>query len=190
MKNARTMLIALLAVAGTSVCIAGEAPASVGFELQRYPVGTIGSVVYRHPLGERSLFHAGLGYNDADREDEGEFDDEQASGLGISAGYRRFRDNDQRGWSYGGRVDLWSLDVDWIDQLGTPGENRGTSDSWVLQPTAVVARGWTPGERRSWLIELTLALGAEINVSTDGPDVGQGAIVLGGVSLHRRLRKP
>jgi len=182
----RSCLTGLVVLASVGAVAVADCTRAVGIELQRYPVGTTGSLVYRHPLGERSVMWFGVGYNDADREDEGEFDDEQASGAGLSAGYRRYLESDRIGWSFGGRLDLWDLEVDWIDQLGTPGQTRGTTDTLVLQPTGVAAHGWGLG-RSAWVVEVSVALGAEINTRTDGPDVGEGAILLGGVSLLKRF---
>ncbi len=159
---------------------------AIGLELQRYPVGTIGTLTGRVPLGDRSDLLFGAGFNDADREDNGEFDDEQAEGPGVSVGFRHHREVDRTGWSFGARLDVWDLEVDWTDQLGTVGETRGTSDALVLQPTGVVAYAWNLGEA-GWQVEASAAFGAEINVDTDGPDVGDGAIGLVGVSLLRRF---
>ncbi len=159
---------------------------AVGFEVQRYPVGAIATVTGRVPLGGRSELLLGAGYNDADRENNGEFDDEQAEGPGVSVGFRHHREADRTGWSFGARLDVWDLEVDWIDQLGTVGETRGTSDTLVLQPTGVVGYAWNLGDA-GWQVEASAAFGAEINVDTDGPDVGEGAIGLAGVSLLRRF---
>jgi hypothetical protein len=68
-------------------------------------------------------------------------------------------------------MDVWDLIIDWKD----PGR-MGSTETLVLQPTAEVGYGWnTAGVGR---IELGLGLGAEINVDTDGEDVGEGAIFL------------
>ncbi len=134
-RIARVSFVALLTglAAGTPAAAEGG---QIGVDLQRYPVGTIASLVYRHPVSERGDLWFGVGHNDADREDNGEFDDEQASGPGLSIGYRHSLADDRRGWSVGGRVDLWALEVDWIDRVGTPFESRGTTETLVLQPTA------------------------------------------------------
>ncbi|MCP4004122.1 MAG: hypothetical protein GY725_08010, partial [bacterium] len=122
-----------LALIVSCLCVtSGAMPAqagdrAVGLEIQRYPVGTIATVVGRVPLGDRSELLFGAGFNDSDREDNGEFDEEQAEGPGVSVGFRHYRDADRTGWSCGARLDLWDLEVDWIDQLGTLGETRGTS---------------------------------------------------------------
>lgn len=173
------VFLALIAVVALPARSGGIEALEVG--LQAYPVGFIGSVAVHVPLSERTELRLGIGFNDADREDEGELDDEQASGAGIHAAFRRFRGGARSGWSWGGRLDVWDLEVDWIDGLGTPGETSGRSDTLVLQPTAVLAYGLVPGPRTR--LELSLGAGAEINVSTDGPDVGEGAIGLAGVSL-------
>ena len=51
----------------------------------------------------------------------------------------------------------------------------------VLQPTIEGGYGFrTPGS--PWRVDATLSVGAEINVETSGEDVGEGAIVLLGVT--------
>jgi hypothetical protein len=55
----------------------------------------------------------------------------------------------------------------------------------VLQPTVVGGYRWRLGDS-SWNIELSAALGAEINVVSAGEDVGEGAIGLLGIGLAYR----
>ena len=74
--------------------------------------------------------------------------------------------------------DVWDLEIDWED----PGPVTGSTDVIVVQPTAEVGYGFRLGED-GWRVELTFGLGAEINVDTDGDDVGEGAIALLGVTL-------
>ena len=52
----------------------------------------------------------------------------------------------------------------------------------VLQPTLEGGYSWLLDQGR-WSLDLSLGLGAEINLDEDGEDVGDGAIVLLGVSL-------
>ena len=187
----RVTLLALSLIALSAVCTptlaqsTSDPSLSVGVDLQRYPVGNIAAVVFRVPLGDRDDVIFGVGYNEADREDNGEFDDESGEGFGTHIAYRRYLDPERKGWSYGGRVDFFRLDIDWIDEEGSAQERRGTTEIGVLQPAGVGAYGWHLGN--AWTVELSVALGAEINVRTDGEDVGEGAILLGGVSFLRRF---
>ncbi|MGE3615211.1 MAG: hypothetical protein AB7L66_04985, partial [Gemmatimonadales bacterium] len=61
----------------------------------------------------------------------------------------------------------------------------GSSAISVLQPTARL--GVRAGIGGATLLELSLAVGAEINVRTRGPAVGEGPILLLGGAILRRL---
>ena len=56
---------------------------------------------------------------------------------------------------------------------------EGETDIWVLQPTV------RAGYRLMSTLDLSASLGAEINVSTDGEPVGEGAILLVGLRWTR-----
>lgn len=149
-----------------------------GFELQAYPAGVVPGAQARWRLDEDDAVFVRAAANLTDRRDFGEHDDESGAGFGLGAGWRRAAGGDLAadGWHYGARLDLWSLSIDWED----PGPRTGTTDVLVLQPTAEFGYGWsTAGGSR---LELTAALGAEINVDTDGEDVGEGAILLLGLT--------
>lgn len=162
----------------TASCATG--PAAVGVELQAYPAGLIPGLHVQTPLDELSSLTFRAAANLTDRQDFGEFDNEEGDGFGGGIGYRRYLERGREGWLFGGRVDLWDLEIDWED----PGPVTGTTDILVLQPTAEVGYGFRLGED-GWRIELTLGLGAEINIDTDGEDVGEGAILLLGITaLH------
>ena len=109
------------------------------------------------------------------------YQDEDGDGFGGGVGYRHFFGEDLGGWFMGARVDLWSLEIDWRDKLGTPKKRRGSTDVLVLQPTFELGYGFLLEER----VRLNVfgAAGAEINVSTHGEHVGEGAIGLLGLSL-------
>jgi hypothetical protein len=164
-KSSRALAVALIFVMASASAQAG----SVGAELRIYPAGLIPAVRAEAPVADGILLGQ-VGYNATDRRDWGEHEDESGGGLGMGAGWLR---PVSKGWHLGVRLDSWWMQIDWED----PGR-RGSSDVWVLQPTAVVA--WRrPSERWTW--ELSAALGGEFNVSTDGEDVGEGWILLLGV---------
>lgn len=149
-----------------------------GLELQAYPAGIVPGAQARWRMDEDDAVFVRAAANLTDRQDFGEHDDESGGGFGLGAGWRHAVAGDlgADGWLYGARLDLWSLSIDWKD----PGPREGTTDVLVLQPTAEFGYGWSTaaGSR----IELTATLGAEINVDTDGEDVGEGAILLLGLT--------
>lgn len=146
----------------------------VGREIQAYPAGVVPGVQLRWYPTDRDAVFLRAGANLTDRRDWGEHDDESGWGLGGGVGWRRTLGPGfhSAGWHVGARLDLWALEIDWRD----PGPRRGMTDIVVLQPTAEIGHGWI--SERYGRFELTLGLGAEINVDTDGEDVGEGAIAL------------
>jgi len=160
----------------------------IGVELQAYPTGVVTTVGGKVPLKEDGQFLTfRLGYNDADRDDNGDRDDEKGGGPGFSAGWRRSFSSSERGWFAGARADLWFLEVDWIDLPGTPGQTSGTTDVIVLQPTGLAGYRLPFGKQSNWSFEPTVSLGIEWNIDTSGADVGQGPILLLGASVSRRF---
>lgn len=154
----------------------------VGAEVQAYPAGIVPGLHVRRNVSEHDAIHVRVAANIVDRHDWAEHDDETGDGFGIGVGWRHSLQPHDPGttdrpnsWFYGARVDVWDLTIDWKD----PGRT-GTTDILVLQPTAEVGYGWNTSSLGR--LELGLGLGAEINVDTDGEDVGEGAIFLVGLT--------
>ena len=164
-----------------SASAASDEPFELALEVQGYPAGVITTVAGHVPLSAHEVLSLRAGYNATDRRDFGEHDDEDGGGPGLGAGYRRYFGERRTGWLLGGRVDLWFLEIDWEDDADPGPADRGSSDVVVLQPTLEGGYAFRLGERAR--LDLTLALGAEVNVDTDGEDVGEGGILLGGVGL-------
>ena len=175
----RTRTLLALASGLTAGC-ASQRP-EYGVEVQAYPAGVIPGLHVQLPQDELSAITLRAAHNFSDREDYGEFDDEEGGGFGGGVGYRRYLEPGREGWLWGGRVDVWALEIDWEDQGGTPMATSGTTDIVVLQPTVEGGYGFRLSE--GLRLEATLGLGAEINVDTDGEDVGEGAILLLGLTL-------
>jgi hypothetical protein len=169
-----------------------HSPWSFGAGLQGYPAGAILTAQSRYRLSERGELGLRAGYNFTDRGDFGEHDDEEGGGPGVGVAYRHHfapLDEDglnQDGWIAGANLDLWYLEIDWEDDPSptAPLGREGSTDVLVLQPTAELGYAWRlgSGTLRRGRLELTLALGAEINADTDGEDVGEGAIALLGIA--------
>lgn len=177
----RIMIQNVLGSVGLALLTVSCATAQYGYELQAYPAGIITGPRIEWSRSEREVIAVRPGWNITDRRDFGEHDDEQGDGPGIGVNYRRWLAPDRTGWLFGGRLDLWWLEIDWKDDPGKPSEVEGKTDVVVLQPTLEGGYSFRLSER--WRLDLTLGLGAEINVDTDGEDVGEGAILLGGISF-------
>jgi len=150
-----------------------------GGEIQVYPAGVIGAGRASVALSQRERLLFYVGYNLTDRGDFGEHDDEEGGGPGFGLAWRRyFSGVDRDGWYAGARADLWFLEIDWRDDEPA---RSGRTDVLVLQPTAVGGRAWVWDDL---VLDLGLALGAEVNLDTDGEDVGEGAILLGGLGFE------
>jgi hypothetical protein len=191
------LLVAAAVLAFSSACAAvGPGPYAgassdpadpgwrVGGELNAYPAGVVGMVAAAVPIHDDDDLILRLGYNLTERSDFGEHDDESGGGPGVGIGaIHYFADRDEPGWILGTRLDLWRLEIDWEndgDAL-TP-KSSNTTDIFVVQPALETGYVW-PSEGGD--VYVTLALGVEINVWSDGDDVGEGAILLLGLRLLR-----
>ena len=159
-----------------------HAKLGLGLELQAYPAGVITGLHVQRSLGERDVLTFRAAWNATDRQDFGEHDDESGGGFGGGVGYRRWLESDREGWMWGGRIDLWDLEVDWEDDA--PSASKGTTDVLVLQPTIEGGYSFGLGES-AWRCDVVAAFGFEINVDSDGEDVGEGPIGLLGVTFVR-----
>ena len=170
-----------LALASLPLVAACHAPAGLlgehdlAFEAQAYPAGLQTTVTGLWDLGDTDVLTVRAGWNETDRRDWGEHDDETGGGPGIGAGWRRYESPARTGWMYGAYLDVWDLDIDW-DEGGTAGK----TEVLVVQPTLQGGYRWDLG---AWHLDLTAGLGVEVNVDTDGEDVGEGAIALIGFTL-------
>lgn len=151
-----------------------------GTEVELYPAGAVVAASAGSPVSERAVVFGRAGYNLTDRRDYGEHEDESGGGPGFGVGYRRWLGDGYRGWFWGARADLWFLEIDWEEAGGTP---SGTSDVVVFQP--VGQGGYTWPLDGGFRLDLSASLGAEINVDTSGEDVGEGAILLVGLTWTR-----
>ena len=156
---------------------------SAGLEVQGYPAGVILAGQASLALSAADAVALYVGYNATDRGDFGQHDDEEGGGAGLGAAIRHSFGAGGGGWHMGARTDLWFLDIDWSDAGGA---RVGMTAVTVLQPTARAGYAWLLFGQRLRL-DATLALGAEINIQTQGEDVGEGVIALGGVGLSYRF---
>ncbi len=157
----------------------------IGLEIQQYPTGYLLGLRAEWELTPHHNITLRAGYNGLDHQDFGVHESEIGGGFGGTLGYRYYFKPNAQAFFLGARADLWQNEVDWKDNIGTPGALFGTTDVWVLQPTAIA--GYLFLLQDHWVFTPTLAFGAEINIKTTGAPVGEGAIVLWGLQLAYRI---
>lgn len=181
-------------VIGTPPSAIAQNASNVGIELQAYPAGFILGVRGGIDLGSRQELNLRLGWNIARRGDFGEHDNERGGGAGFGLGYRYYLKDKLSGLFLGARTDLWLMDIDWTDRRPicpivppcTETDVKGSTDITVFQPTLEAGYNLL-NSRSGWLLAPTVSFGYEINVRTEGEEVGEGAILLGGVNLGYRF---
>ncbi|MCB9314587.1 MAG: DUF3575 domain-containing protein [Lewinellaceae bacterium] len=159
---------------------------AIAFEFQAYPTGLIPGIRADYQFQRHHSLHIRAGYNWIRHGNNGVQDDERGDGFGGTLGYRYyFRENWAR-WFIGARSDIWRNSLAW-KELGNNGAvlNQGTSEITVFQPTAEAGYRFPLGG--SWFVAPSAAFGVEINVKTNGAQVGEGAIFLLGISLGRNF---
>lgn len=172
------LLISLLFGGLFSSGFAQESRWSGGAEIRAYPAGLVPGVVLGYHLSPQTELALTAGANITDRRDWGEHENEEGRGFGGGLRYTYFFEDGISGWFTGVVADIWRLEIDWEDDNET---RSGVSNITVLQPTG--RGGYRFNLNESISLDATAALGAEINISTDGEDVGQGAILLIGIQL-------
>lgn len=175
----------LLAAASPTLHSAEKPPRDVSLEVQVYPTGVISGVRFEVALDEKQAVHLRLAVQNIDHRDEGVQDDEQGDGAGFTLGYKRYLRAGHTGPALSFRTDLWFNTLDTRDNIGTPMETSGTTDVTVLQPTIEIS--WNHPLGNDFFITPTAAAGFEINIDTDGEEVGDGFIFLGGILLGKRF---
>ncbi len=150
-----------------------------GPEIQAYPTGIIPGVVWYKKISPKSFIHVRLGYNYIRHGDAGLHQDERGDGWGGSLGYDRRIKIRGLNWMVGARCDLWRNNLEWQNNIGGPNHVSGISDVTVLQPTVRISYPIKSGNN---FLQPTLSFGSEINIKTQGEDVGEGLILLIGLS--------
>ena len=150
-------------------------------EWQVYPAGTIAVVGHTFQPNDMTEGRLFAGFNITNRRDWGVQDDESGHGYGGGVDINRALPALGDRWFVGGRVDLWSMKINWRnDVLAITADSR----ILVFQPTArVVYRLRFPQESGLKTIDMTASLGLEKNIATHGQPVGEGAILLIGLRL-------
>ncbi len=145
-----------------------------GISLQFYPAGLISCLTFEKHISLKASLMYRLGLNYADRQDFSPYNDnEKGKGFGGSIGYRRYFAL-KKGQIVGGlHCDVWNMWINWQNNIGEPNYTEGQSYTLVIQP-------WIEGgyllNFKSLPIQVGIStgFGREINVITEGKDVGQG----------------
>lgn len=170
------------------VCTIGFAQQSqaldISVELQAYPTGVIPGVRFEKGFSNRQAVHLRLGYQEIRHQDFGVHEDERGDGYGFGLGYRYYFKPGFEKLSLGFRTDVWFNSLAWKDNIGLPAEISGNTDVTVFQPTFQL--GYLFKLNRNLFVTPSLSFGYEINVDTDGEDVGEGPIWLVGVEAGFR----
>lgn len=165
---------------------------SIQLETQAYPAGIIPGVRFDFNIGNNSYLTSRIGYNFTDRQDFGKNDNEEGGGPGFGIGYVR-SDFISSDLSVHIRTDLWFMDIDWRDSQTICGtvspcfeqDINGTSEIIILQPTVGIE--YMIPSSTNLFLKPSLSFGYEINIKTKGREVGEGAILLIGLSLGSRF---
>ena len=138
-----------------------------------------------------------LGCRELDRSNTKLHEKEKARGCGLAFSWRyyfrplfsspRVAPRTSSGGSFflGVRNDWWRLYYEWEDDLAQADnkdavqKGRSTVDS--LTPAAIV--GWSFGDA-TISYDIYFSVGNEFNVITDGKDVSDGSIILGGIGIR------
>lgn len=162
------------------------AQTSFGPEFQLYPTGIMPGVRMEFGLTGHDAINLRVGANLFDHRSMGVHDSEKGMGFGGTLGYRHYVKDLLNGFFVGGRMDVWRNKVNWEDYQQM---RSGTTRIVVLQPTAELGYMFLSdrlSNRWKWGLAPALGLGYEINAVSDGADVGEGAIILLGVSVVYR----
>lgn len=158
---------------------------SVGFEFQVYPTGIMPGLRGDFALSSRDALNIRVGANLFNHRDMGVQDRETGSGFGGTIGYRRYFSDQLSDLFLGIRNDIWRNTVNWTDQPDTPQETTGTTKIVVIQPTLEAGYMFLTANGKLGIAP-ALGFGYEVNVVSEGRDVGQGPILLLGVSFNLR----
>jgi len=157
----------------------------LALSFQQYPTGSIPGLIYTTSLKPHQYLQLRVGYNFVYHGDAGVQDEETGGGFGFSPAWMYAFRTDHQGLYLGARLDVWFNTINWVQYLNAPGTDQGTTELVVVQPTAAIGYRLLLSDRFTLTPEL--ALGVEINAITNGAPTGQGAILLGGLSLGRRF---
>lgn len=167
--------------------LGAQSVSALAIEFQGYPTGLIPGLRFEYGFRARHSLHLRAGYNWIRHGSNGVQDNEWGDGWGGTAGYRYYFREGWSGWFLGARADVWRNRLHWEDKDAAGAVlTEGVSKITVFQPTAEGGYLFPLGSGK-WFVTPSAAFGMEVNVKTEGAKVGEGAILLLGVSLGRRF---
>ena len=158
---------------------------SLGIEFQAYPTGIIPGISFTKATKNKGELLLRLAANIIDHKDFGVQDSEIGAGFGGGLGFRKALPFGNQRFYLGFRTDLWRNTLDW-ETSNDLVFFAGTTKVWVLQPTAELGLKLQK-DATNWIFQPSLSFGREINIKTEGAELGQGWIALLGFSVLRQL---
>lgn len=151
---------------------------ALGAEAQWYPAGWLAGPAAMYFLGKRDVLVGKLSVNFANRHGwSGLNDDEKGTGIGVSVGYRYLLKEKPNTFFIGVRSELYTIKINWKNNIGLPAETSGSTRTIVFQPSIEAGYLIRPVSK-NWVYTFSGGAGREINVVTKGRPVGQGGIWL------------
>lgn len=196
MKYYQTIFISILLISFQSVSYSQTVQkenstkrTDLGLSVQLYPAGIIATVNAEIFLKEKSSLLFRIGGNIADRKDFSPYNDnEKGNGYGGTIGYRKHFNLKRGNIIVGLNTDVWNMWIDWKNDIGKINQTQGTTYTLVLQPW--LEAGYFLGIGKSpFQLGLSTGFGREINIVTNGKDVGQGWMNSVLLSFQYAIRK-
>ena len=181
MKHCQTFFIRIILISFQSVSYSQTSAKEVqtkrtdlGLSVQFYPAGIIATANAEIFLKEKSSLLFRLGGNFANRKDFSPYNDkEKGNGFGGTIGYRKHFNLKKGKIIVGLNTDVWNMWIDWKNDIGEINQTQGTTYTLVLQPW--VEAGYFFSMKQSPVqLGISTGFGREINVITNGKNVGQG----------------
>jgi len=166
-----------------ALTITAQSQTDISLEAQIYPTGFIPGITIDKHIGTRDVFYLRVGFNFFNHRDLGVQLNEEGKGYGFSLGYKRYLNQNQTGFRYGLKTDLWLNKVNWAN-INSFGPVNGETRITVIQPTGEVSYVWN---FENIFFAPSLAFGFEWNVKTKGEPTGEGAILLVGAQIGKRF---
>lgn len=149
----------------------------LGVSLQLYPAGIIATINSEFIYTVNSSLFIRVGGNFTDRKDYSDYNDnEKGSGFGGTIGYRRHFHLGSGKIITGINSDIWNMWINWKNDIGEANETSGQTYTLVLQPW-LESGYFLQLDNSPIQIGISLGFGREINIITDGKDVGQGWMI-------------
>jgi hypothetical protein len=144
-----------------------------GTEFQFYPAGFMPTFTANFFIKEKLALRVRIGGNFADRSGFSSYNDEEkAKGFGGTFGVQRFFPIWKGNFVVGIYMDGWHMWTDWKDNVDTTNPEEGRTYNFVVQPW--LNAGYLFQLSPQWNAGLTLGVGREFNVITNGEKVGEG----------------